>query len=376
MTNNKKIIEQQILKEIEETSFSGMYAGDVVKEVIKWQSQLKNLSKEEKEPTKIEQLAVEIYYAQAKEVDISVDDWIERLKNLDLSKEEALQQAEKRFGKMTKEDSTRCFTCKEPFIKIDDHTWKGNCKHIPKDWHFSKGGVKEEKDLREKIIEILTGNYDVINTDHLLGKVLGFAEGIGLPKVADQILALLKTQPKEKPEKKRIIRCPKCEGEIDMDDFNADRNECFHCWGQVFWIEPKEKPEKIKKLTDDDLESSSSVYHVFIGKINEIITHLNSHPKEKDENYWKEEARRFCKNANFWRKKYETQKKENSEKERIILCPKCSNNIYDIFDADKNECPHCGEQVFWREPKENPEKDFEKDDPGDFSEEFQEVQLG
>jgi len=122
-------VRREILKEIEETSFSGMYAGDVVKEVIKWQSQLKNLSKEEK-PVAGEEL---------------------------------------KKGDMVYLKEGKYFKCEE---KPEKELSKDN----------------SEKDLREKILEILAGQtiFEIKDKDLL--------------KIADQILALLETHPKEKDE--------------------------------------------------------------------------------------------------------------------------------------------------------------------------------
>jgi len=62
----------------------------------------------------------------------------------------------------------------------------------------------------------------------------------------------------EKPEKKRIILCPECEGELDPDSFDTKENICPYCCGQVFWREPEEKPEK--DLREKILKILRSVY--------------------------------------------------------------------------------------------------------------------
>jgi len=94
-------------------------------------------------PTKIEQLAAEIYYAQSKMVDISVDDWIEKLKNLS------------KGGKVI---TVKCdYNEREYDVRIKEKSEKIEEIRIPTPsdyWGEDKGF--RETEIREKLNEIIT----------------------------------------------------------------------------------------------------------------------------------------------------------------------------------------------------------------------------
>ena len=52
--------------------------------------------------------------------------------------EKEIDKAFKDLGSIGK-TFRKCWTCGKEFKKLDEHTYKPNCKHLPKNWRLSVG---------------------------------------------------------------------------------------------------------------------------------------------------------------------------------------------------------------------------------------------
>lgn len=53
--------------------------------------------------------------------------------------EDIMEEIEELKKKKKVEELFKCVVCGKPLIKIGEYQYKGNCKHVPKNWRLSVG---------------------------------------------------------------------------------------------------------------------------------------------------------------------------------------------------------------------------------------------